>query len=118
MSTFGPAYDPTVDEPALTDQRGRILRLMLDVAEVDRRAGRAEEGYRTLDEISRAICAPPASVSSQLRHLRKAAYGSWVVDKRRKEGTRQWEYRVLPPKPQAPRLPQTAQAHEQGALFA
>ena len=37
--------------------------------------------FRTLEQISRAIGAPEASVSAQLRNLRKARFGSWIVEK-------------------------------------
>lgn len=86
--TAGPAFVPVLDSARLIDQHGRIKRLMADAV------------WRTLDEIAHAADAPAASVSAQLRHLRKPAFGRHVVEKRRRgEASRGlWEYRVLPPK--------------------
>ena len=86
MSTMGPAYDPLVDEPDLTDQRNKIKTLMLGL-----------ECWATLQEIAGQLGYPEASVSAQLRHLRKEQFGGYQVDKRRREGQRVWEYRVRPP---------------------
>ncbi len=83
----GPEYSPPVDHVRLTDQHVRIRALMLD------------GWWRTLAEISEAIGAPAASVSAQLRHLRKERFGSYIVG-RRKRGDRKkglFEYRVAPP---------------------
>lgn len=84
-ATFdGPAYSHTFDHERLTGQIHRVYYLMRD--------GR----WRTLDEISRATGDPHASVSAQLRHLRKPKFGSHVVHKRpvgdRYAGL--WEYRL------------------------
>lgn len=87
-STFGPAYDRQKDEPALTDQRERIKNLMSDGA------------WRPLCEIHRLTGYPEASISAQLRHLRKIEFGGWRVDKRRPEGSRLWEYRISLPTPE------------------
>lgn len=83
----GPAYEHAVDAPRLVRQHERIRDLMLD--------GR----WRTLDEIAMATGDPAASVSAQLRHLRKPRFGSHVVDKRAR-GDRAvglFEYRVTAP---------------------
>ena len=70
MSRFdGSDYIPARDDERLGNQLDRVLALMLD--------GRA----RTLAEIATATGAPPASVSAQLRHLRKAKHGAWQVEK-------------------------------------
>ena len=79
----GPAYDPDFDYARLKGQLQRIFDLMRDAQ------------WRTLAAISAATGEPEASVSAQLRHLRKPRYGSWIVEKRRAGGG--WEYRVLPP---------------------
>lgn len=84
MSTFGPAYDPTMDGERLRKQHERIRGFMLD--------GR----WRTLNEISIALGYPESSVSAQLRHLRKVRFGAYKVDKRRR-GVSLWEYRVSEP---------------------
>ena len=60
--------------------------------------------WRTLAAIAAESHAPHASVSAQLRHLRKARFGSFVVEKRY-AGNGLFEYRVLPPAPvDQPRL--------------
>jgi hypothetical protein len=52
--------------------------------------------WRTLEEIAQATGDPQASVSAQLRHLRKNKFGSYIVNKRSR-GDREhglWEYQV------------------------
>lgn len=80
----GSDYQPELDFDRLSTQLDRILDLMID------------GNWRTLDEISRATGDPSASISAQLRHLRKPRFGSYTVDKRRR-GTRiagLFEYKV------------------------
>jgi len=80
----GPVYEPEHDKARLTGQILRVFNLMKDGV------------WRTLDEISAATGDPPASVSAQLRHLRKDRFGSHNVIKRhrgeRKAGL--WEYKI------------------------
>ena len=55
------------------------------------------EQWVTLEELAGKTKFPPASISAQLRHLRKAKYGGWVVEKRRREWVKEelvWEYRL------------------------
>lgn len=81
----GPEYDPEWDRRRLTGQILRIYRLMRD--------GR----FRTLREISSETEDPEASISAQLRHLRKRRFGSHIVN-RRSRGDRiagLWEYQLL-----------------------
>ena len=40
------------------------------------------ETWLTLDELAKLTHYPPASISAQLRHLRKPEHGGYVVDKR------------------------------------
>ena len=40
------------------------------------------EAWLTLDEMAKLTHYPPASISAQLRHLRKPRYGGFVVEKR------------------------------------
>lgn len=87
MNTFGPAYDRRVDEPALTTQRDNIRSYLLHNS----------NGWYTLAQLSLSLGYPEASISSQLRHLRKFQFGSWKVDKRRRSGLRVWEYRLRAP---------------------
>src|SRR5258708_31336769 len=42
------------------------------------------EQWVTLQELAGKTKFPPASISAQLRHLRKALYGGWVVAERRR----------------------------------
>ncbi len=82
MMTFtGDDYVPARDRERLTRQHERIRDLMLDGA------------WRTLGEISLATGDPPASVSAQLRHLRKARFGAFTVQKRY-AGNGLYTYRV------------------------
>lgn len=80
----GPVYEPKFDKARLTGQIKRVYGLMIDGA------------WRTLDEIARATGDPHASISAQLRHLRKVKFGSFTVDKRprgdRSHGL--WEYQL------------------------
>jgi hypothetical protein len=84
----GPVYDRRLDRARLAGQILRVYELMRD--------GK----WRTLDEIQaniwahHAIKEPPASISAQLRHLRKERYGSHHVEKRRRGESGLWEYRL------------------------
>jgi hypothetical protein len=81
----GPDYGPALDQVRLTGQIERIFSLMRD--------GR----WRTLSEIESATGDPAASISAQLRHLRKARFGAHTMNKRRR-GTRTsglFEYQVI-----------------------
>ena len=60
----GSDYDPAIDTDRLRGQIRDIYDLMKD--------GR----WRTLEEISQLTKHPQASVSAQLRHLRKERFGS------------------------------------------
>jgi predicted phage-related endonuclease len=50
--------------------------------------------WMTLDEIHQATGDPEASISAQLRHLRKYRFGAHDIRKRRRNGGNQWEYRL------------------------
>jgi len=83
----GAVYDPYWDDNRLSNQIGRIFDLMMD------------SHWKILAEISARTADPPASISAQLRHLRKRRFGSYVVEKRHR-GARDkglFEYRVLAP---------------------
>jgi len=86
----GPVYVPEFDHDRLKGQIRRIYSYMC------RNVGWHQ--FATLDEISKATDAPPASVSAQLRHLKKAKFGSHTLHKRprgdRKSGL--WEYAIHP----------------------
>ena len=79
----GDGYDAEKDHARLNGQIRRIYDLMHD--------GK----WRTLEMIATATGDPPASVSAQLRHMRKPRFGGHTVEKRRVVGTSGlWEYRL------------------------
>src|SRR5216684_4355875 len=61
------------------------------------------ETWLTLDELSKLTHYPPASISAQLRHLRKPEFGGYAVEKRQRAAGRilrgedfgtVWEYQL------------------------
>lgn len=80
----GSDYDPAVDKMRLAKQIGTIFHLMID--------GK----WRTLDEIELETGFKQASISAQLRNLRKPDFGFYNVERRRvSDRTRGlFEYRV------------------------
>lgn len=81
----GSDYDPKYDDIRLTGQIHRIFELMQD--------GK----FRTLGEIEMATGDPQASISAQLRHLRKKRWGGHTVLKQPR-GDRErglFEYRLV-----------------------
>jgi hypothetical protein len=86
----GAAYDPVCDAERLTKQVGRIEKLMLD--------GK----WRTLSQMESELKElypdkyhPQASISAQLRNMKKL--GTYLLDKRIR-GTREiglWEYKLM-----------------------
>jgi len=87
MRFNGPSYDHGTDSERLTKQHASIRELMLDGV------------WRTLREIEAATGYASASVSAQLRHLRKPRFGSYIVEKRHRGAPAlgHYEYRVLRP---------------------
>lgn len=103
MSTFGPDYSPVVDGPRINRQHEAIKALMLDGI------------WRSLAEIEALTGYPQASISAQLRHLRKPQFGSYVVLRRMREsGLR--EYQVSPVKKHDP-IHAAPTPAAQGTLF-
>jgi len=80
----GSDYSPELDGKRLTGQIRRIHDLMKD--------GR----WRTLSEIEFYTGDPQASISAQLRNLRKPEFGSHIIVKRRRGEPSHglWEYRM------------------------
>ena len=80
----GSDYDRQSDDKRLSGQIARVYDFMAD--------GR----WHTLPEIEAATGDPAASISAQLRHLRKERFGSHTIEKRPR-GDRErglWEYRM------------------------
>src|SRR4051812_34643680 len=85
MDFNGPDYDPEFDRERLTGQILRIFNLMSDGE------------WRTLGEIQGITGDPEASISAQLRHLRKPRFGCHTLNKRAR-GDRNaglWEYQLI-----------------------
>jgi hypothetical protein len=81
--TFGPAYDRKIDGYRVATQMTLIRDHLL-----------RQRSWLTLRQISLATNQPEASVSAQLRHLRKRRFGGFEVTKRRRAGAGTWEYRL------------------------
>tara|TARA_A100001388_G_scaffold137763_1_gene102091 strand:+ start:455 stop:805 length:351 start_codon:yes stop_codon:yes gene_type:complete len=80
----GSDYVPARDNVRLSGQIQRVFNVMRD--------GKP----RTLREIAAATGDPEASISAQLRHLRKPKFGSYVVEKEPlSQGL--YNYKLLPP---------------------
>ncbi len=80
----GDDYNPATDHARLTTQLDRVRDAMA--------GGR----WRTLADVSEVSGAPEASVSAQLRNLRKERFGSYVVERRRSQaGNGLYEYRLV-----------------------
>lgn len=79
----GPAYDHQRDVVRLCAQMQRVFDLMQDGE------------WRSLGQIAATTGDPEASVSAQLRHLRKPRFGKHTVE-RRHVGGGLHQYRLLP----------------------
>ena len=81
----GSDYDPKYDKKRLTGQILRIFDVIKDGC------------WNTLEEIQDLTGDPQASISAQLRNLRKERFGSYLIEKRyrgdRLNGL--WEYRLI-----------------------
>jgi hypothetical protein len=80
----GADYNPKVDQARLTKQLERVFCLMSDGV------------WRTLDQIALATGDPHASISAQLRNLRKPRFGGHTITKRRRGPAQHglYEYRL------------------------
>ena|SRR5688572_27824956 len=81
----GATYDPKFDHARLKGQIERIFNLMRD--------GK----WRTLREIAAATGDPEASISAQLRNLKKPEFGSHTLN-RRTRGDRErglYDYQII-----------------------
>lgn len=88
----GSEYEPAADKARLTGQIKRVYECM------------ADRHWRTLDEIAKATGDPHASISAQLRHLRKKKFGGHTVEKRprgdRTHGLFEYQLRLSTPEQQ------------------
>jgi hypothetical protein len=91
-STFGPAYEREHDGLRLRTQLEVIRDVMLSAAECG--------AWLTLRELAGITRFGEASISAQLRHLRKPPFGSYLVEKRRRGNAARgvWEYRLGGPR--------------------
>lgn len=82
----GPNYDPAKDRDRLS---GQILAIFDAIS---------DGSWKTLGEIEEITKYGQASISAQLRHLRKERFGGHTIEKRRRgsEISGLWEYRLLP----------------------
>jgi hypothetical protein len=93
----GAFYRPDRDDEPLADQLTRIYDVVKDGQ------------WRTVAEIAALTRDMATSVSAQLRNLRKPRHGGFRVESRIREG-RLFEYRLLPPDPDAPRRERVSKA--------
>lgn len=82
----GDVYDPKRDDVRLGRQLWDIWEIM--------RHGRSR--WWTLHELQVATGHPQASISAQLRHLRKDRFGNHEILKRRRMNGNEWEYLLIP----------------------
>jgi len=75
--------DTKIDFDRLQGQTRDIYNLMSDGI------------YRTLGEIKNITGYPEASISAQLRHLRKLRFGGNTVNKQRRGDGGTWEYQLI-----------------------
>ncbi len=79
----GETYDPKADAAPLNKQQQAVFALMRDGM------------FRTLADIAAGTGHPEASVSARLRDLRKPKWGGHEVVRRRRGGSRTWEYALI-----------------------
>src|SRR5437870_8859540 len=82
-------YDPGHEarsRPARQRERDYRLRTQLETIREVMLSAAQRDSWLTLREIAAITHYGEASISAQLRHLRKPAFGSYVVEKRRREG--------------------------------
>lgn len=107
----GSDYDHTRDAPRLTEQIQRVFTVLSD------------RNWHALSHIAMLTGDPEASISAQIRHLRKARFGGWEIEKKhmgnglylyrltgeRLEPTTQPPSDLIPLPPAAPELLEAAQ---------
>jgi len=106
MNAFGPAFDLMCDEDRVITQLEVVRDVLLSAAECAdaaavrmMRAGMPPEegGWMTLRELGSLTGYGEASISAQIRHLRKEEFGGFVVAKRHRGMVKRgvWEYRII-----------------------
>jgi hypothetical protein len=108
-TTLGPVFEEVKDRGRILSQMEVIRDVMLSTAECGGQIARqsytqmwnasqidADGGWMTLREIGELTGYGEASISAQLRHLRKPHFGGYVVAKRRRgpKTNGAWEYRI------------------------
>jgi hypothetical protein len=78
----GAAYEPAKDHDRLTGQIKAIWQVMSD------------GNWRTVAQLVRLTGFPANSVQAQLRNLRKAEFGAYLVERRRTTDTGLYEWRL------------------------
>ena len=79
----GPCFDPVLDQQRLEGQMDRVFKCL-------------EAGdWLTLGELGERTGDPEASISAQIRHLRKARFGNHIIVKQRRGEGGLWEYRLI-----------------------
>ncbi len=78
----GADYNPALDDDRLNKQIGRVYEAMKDGQ------------WRTLAELEAITKDPQASISAQIRHLRKARFGSYKTERERCGESGTWRYRL------------------------
>ena len=108
-TTFGPVFDDATDRGRILTQMEVIRDVMLSAAECSGEIAlqsytrmwhasqiNSDGGWMTLREIAELTNYGEASISAQLRHLRKPHFGGYVIEKRRRGPVTNgaWEYRI------------------------
>jgi hypothetical protein len=109
MNQLGPALSEIGERERILTQLEVIRDVLLSAAECTEAAAMrpyrqlwdpaqlaADSGWMTLRELAELTNYGEASISAQLRHLRKPQFGGYIVDKRRRGLARNsaWEYRI------------------------
>jgi hypothetical protein len=100
----GSDYDDDRDRERLAGQIQRVFNFM------------ADGEWHSLAEVSSATGDPPASVSAQLRHLRKERFGSYTVEKDY-QGDGLYFYRLVAAEPPVVPVAEAPAEPTQGSLF-
>src|SRR2546427_5712344 len=85
MRMYDPAHEAR-SRPARQRERDYRLRTQLETIREVMLSAAQRDSWLTLWEIAAITHYGEASISAQLRHLRKPAFGSYVVEKRRRGG--------------------------------